>query len=45
MAMLGVPQNGLNRLAVSSFYQQMAIGTVLVLAVWLDQANRTRRRR
>lgn len=39
---MGVLQNGLNLLAVSSFYQQMAIGTVLVLAVWLDQANRAR---
>lgn len=37
---MGVLQNGLNLLAVSSFYQQMAIGTVLVLAVWLDQVNR-----
>jgi len=42
---MGVLQNGLNLLAVSSFYQQMAIGTVLVLAVWLDQINRTRRLR
>ena len=40
---MGVLQNGLNLLAVSSFYQQMAIGTVLVLAVWLDQLNRARR--
>jgi len=42
---MGVLQNGLNLLAVSSFYQQMAIGTVLVLAVWLDQANRARGQR
>lgn len=42
---MGVLQNGLNLLAVSSFYQQMAIGTVLVLAVWLDQSNRKRGRR
>jgi len=41
---MGVLQNGLNLLAVSSFYQQMAIGAVLVLAVWLDQINRGRRR-
>lgn len=39
---MGVLQNGLNLLAVSSFYQQMAIGAVLVLAVWLDQINRGR---
>lgn len=42
---MGVLDNGLNLLAVSSFYQQMAIGTVLVLAVWLDQINRARARR
>ena len=41
---MGVLQNGLNLLAVSSFYQQMAIGAVLVLAVWLDQVNRARGR-
>ncbi len=41
---MGVLQNGLNLLAVSSFYQQMAIGSVLVLAVWLDQWNRSRGR-
>lgn len=41
---MGVLQNGLNLLAVSSFYQQMAIGVVLVAAVWLDQVNRGRRR-
>ena len=42
---MGVLQNGLNLLAVSSFYQQMAIGAVLVLAVWLDQVNRNRGQR
>ncbi len=42
---MGVLQNGLNLLAVSSFYQQMAIGIVLVAAVWLDQVNRNRTRR
>jgi ribose/xylose/arabinose/galactoside ABC-type transport system permease subunit len=36
---MGVLQNGLNLLAVPSFYQQMAIGAVLVLAVWFDQAR------
>jgi ribose transport system permease protein len=40
---MGVLQNGLNLLAVQSFYQQMAIGAVLVAAVWLDQASRARR--
>jgi ribose transport system permease protein len=38
---MGVLQNGLNLLAVPSFYQQMAIGAVLVLAVWLDRINRS----
>jgi ribose transport system permease protein len=42
---MGVLQNGLNLLAVSSFYQQMAIGAVLVFAVWLDQVNRSRSQR
>ncbi len=36
---MGVLQNGLNLLAVPSFYQQIAIGAVLVLAVWLDRVN------
>jgi ribose/xylose/arabinose/galactoside ABC-type transport system permease subunit len=40
---MGVLQNGLNLLAVSSFYQEISIGAVLVLAVWLDQVNRARR--
>lgn len=39
---MGVLQNGLNLLAVQSFYQQMAIGAVLILAVWLDQASRAK---
>jgi ribose transport system permease protein/inositol transport system permease protein len=34
---MGVLQNGLNLLAVQSYWQQMAIGTVLIVAVWLDQ--------
>jgi ribose/xylose/arabinose/galactoside ABC-type transport system permease subunit len=42
---MGVLQNGLNLLAVPSFYQQMAIGAVLVLAVWLDRVNRSEGRR
>jgi ribose/xylose/arabinose/galactoside ABC-type transport system permease subunit len=42
---MGVLQNGLNLLAVSSFYQQMAIGSVLVLAVWLDRLTRVGRSR
>lgn len=34
---MGVLQNGLNLLAVQPFYQQMAIGGVLILAVYIDQ--------
>jgi ribose/xylose/arabinose/galactoside ABC-type transport system permease subunit len=34
---MGVLQNGLNLMAVQSFYQQMAIGAVLILAVFIDQ--------
>jgi ribose/xylose/arabinose/galactoside ABC-type transport system permease subunit len=41
---MGVLQNGLNLLAVPSFYQQMAVGAVLVVAVWIDQVNRRGRR-
>ena len=36
---MGVLQNGLNLMAVRPFYQQIAIGTVLILAVWLDRIN------
>ncbi len=39
---MGVLQNGLNLLAVPPYYQPIATGTVLVLAVWLDQVNRAR---
>ena len=39
---MGVLQNGLNLLAVQSYYQQMAIGAVLILAVWLDRVNSER---
>ena len=39
---VGVLQNGLNLLAVQAFYQQMAIGVVLIAAVWLDHVNRLR---
>ena len=34
---MGVLQNGLNLLAVQSYYQQIAIGAVLVIAVYIDQ--------
>ncbi len=42
---MGVLQNGLTLLAVQSFYQQMAIGAVLILAVWLDRVNAERSER
>ena len=42
---MGVLQNGLNLLAVRPFYQQIAIGSVLVLAVWLDRINSKEGRR
>jgi len=42
---MGVLQNGLNLLAVQSYYQQMAIGAVLILAVWLDRVNAARMQR
>ncbi len=38
---MGVLQNGLNLLAVRPFYQQIAIGAVLVGAVWFDRVNST----
>ena len=34
---MGVLQNGLNLLAVQSYYQQIAVGAVLILAVYIDQ--------
>ena len=37
---MGVLQNGLNLLAVQAYYQRMAIGAVLILAVWIDQINK-----
>jgi ribose transport system permease protein len=42
---MGVLQNGLNLIGVSSYYQQIAIGAVLVFAVWLNRLNRSEGRR
>jgi ribose transport system permease protein len=39
---LGVLRNGLNLLAVSSFWQQVVIGVVIVLAVLTDTLRRRR---
>jgi ribose transport system permease protein/inositol transport system permease protein len=42
---MGVLQNGLNLLAVPSFYQQIAIGAVLILAVYIDQLQTEKERK
>jgi ribose/xylose/arabinose/galactoside ABC-type transport system permease subunit len=34
---MGVVQNGLNLMGIEAFYQQVAIGAVLIVAVWLDR--------
>ncbi|MDR1521221.1 MAG: ABC transporter permease [Planctomycetota bacterium] len=38
---MGVLRNGLNLLNVSSFWQQVIIGAVVVLAVWVDVLRRS----
>jgi ribose/xylose/arabinose/galactoside ABC-type transport system permease subunit len=40
---MGVLQNGLNLMAVPPFYQQIAIGVILVAAVWMDRVRAERR--
>ncbi len=42
---MGVLQNGLNLLAVPSFWQQVAIGMVLILAVYIDQLQSTKEKK
>ena len=42
---MGVLQNGLNLLGVQSYYQQVAIGAVLILAVWIDQLQTAKERK
>jgi ribose transport system permease protein len=42
---MGVLQNGLNLLAVPSFWQQVAIGVVLILAVYIDQLQTSREKK
>ena len=42
---MGVLQNGLNLLAVQSYYQLIAIGAVLVLAVYIDQLQSEKERK
>jgi len=40
---MGVLRNGLNLLDVSPFWQQIAIGVIIVLAVYLDQVRRKKK--
>jgi ribose/xylose/arabinose/galactoside ABC-type transport system permease subunit len=42
---MGVLQNGLNLLGVQSYYQQVAIGAVLILAVWIDQLQTSKEKK
>jgi ribose transport system permease protein len=42
---VGVLQNGLNLLGVQSYYQQVATGAVLILAVWIDQLQAAKERK
>jgi ribose/xylose/arabinose/galactoside ABC-type transport system permease subunit len=42
---MGVLQNGLNLLGVQSYYQQVAIGAVLIFAVWIDQLQSAREKK
>jgi ribose transport system permease protein len=42
---MGVLQNGLNLLAVQSYYQQIAIGAVLIIAVYIDQLQSEKERK
>ncbi|ROR96224.1 monosaccharide ABC transporter membrane protein (CUT2 family) [Salana multivorans] len=41
---MGVLRNGLNLLGVSYYWQQIAIGVVIIAAVWLDALRRRRTR-
>jgi ribose transport system permease protein len=40
---MGVLRNGCNLLDISAFWQQVAIGAIIVIAVFLDQARRRQR--
>jgi ribose transport system permease protein len=42
---MGVLQNGLNLLGVQSYYQQVAIGAVLIFAVYIDQLQSAREKK
>ena len=41
---MGVLRNGLNLFNVSSFFQQVVIGTVIIVAVLMDMALKRHRR-
>ena len=41
---MGVLRNGLNLLSVSSFFQQVVIGAVIIVAVLIDMAFKRRRK-
>jgi putative xylitol transport system permease protein len=41
--LIGVINNGLNLLGVSSYYQQIAKGLIIVLAVLIDVARKQQR--
>jgi ribose transport system permease protein len=40
--LIGMIRNGMNLLEVSQFKQMMAIGAVVILAVWIDVIRRKR---
>ncbi|HEY8477293.1 MAG TPA: ABC transporter permease, partial [Chloroflexota bacterium] len=42
---IGVINNGLTLMNVPSYYQQIAVGIIIVLAVWLDHLSKGRARR
>ncbi len=38
--MMAVIRNGLNLLNVNSFWQQIVIGVVIIVAVWMDRMRK-----
>jgi ribose transport system permease protein len=39
---MGVLRNGCNLLDISAFWQQVAIGAIIIIAVFIDQTRRGR---
>jgi ABC-type xylose transport system permease subunit len=37
--------NGLNLLAISTFIQEIIVGAIIILSVWLNSLHRTRSRK